>query len=152
MKLLIGTVAMVSGVLFAVSMASANPALLPKHEGYPMKNSGSPVNGQPTANDPGRPPNFARYTFLDEGAQRFYPHWDQAADICVAILRTEAGRDPHDNVVVLDFDYIASRQHFIPRRIRLLSSASESGDSINPRGARNKASPPIRIKIGICAR
>ena len=54
MKLLIGTVAMVSGVVFAVSMASANPALLPKHEGYPMKNSGSPVNGQPTANDPGQ--------------------------------------------------------------------------------------------------
>jgi hypothetical protein len=54
MKLLIGTVAMVSGVVFAVSMASANPALLPKHEGYPMKNSGSPVNGQATANDPGQ--------------------------------------------------------------------------------------------------
>src|SRR6478735_8155571 len=54
MKLLFGTVAMVSGVLFAVSMASANPALLPKHEGYPMKNSGSPVTGQPTANDPGQ--------------------------------------------------------------------------------------------------
>ena len=54
MKLLIGTVAIVSGVVFAVSMASANPALLPKHEGYPMKNSGSPVNGQPTANDPGQ--------------------------------------------------------------------------------------------------
>lgn len=54
MKLLFGTLAMVSGVLFAVSMASANPALLPKHEGYPMKNSGSPVNGQPTANDPGQ--------------------------------------------------------------------------------------------------
>jgi hypothetical protein len=54
MKLLFGTVAMVSGVLFALSMASANPALLPKHEGYPMKNSGSPVNGQPTANDPGQ--------------------------------------------------------------------------------------------------
>lgn len=54
MKLLFGTLAMVSGVLFVVSMASANPALLPKHEGYPMKNSGSPVNGQPTANDPGQ--------------------------------------------------------------------------------------------------
>ncbi len=27
---------------------------------------------------------------------RFYPDWDGAADICVAILRTEAGRDPHD--------------------------------------------------------
>lgn len=54
MKLLLGAVAMVSGVLFALSMASANPALLPKHEGYPMKNSGSPVNGQATANDPGQ--------------------------------------------------------------------------------------------------
>jgi hypothetical protein len=54
MKLVFGTVATVSGVLFVLSMASANPALLPKHEGYPMKNSGSPVNGQPTANDPGQ--------------------------------------------------------------------------------------------------
>jgi hypothetical protein len=54
MKLIIGTVATVSGVLFALSMASANPSLLPKHEGYPMKNSGSPVNGQATANDPGQ--------------------------------------------------------------------------------------------------
>ena len=54
MKLVIGTVATLSGVLFLLAMASANPALLPKHEGYPMKNSGSPVNGQPTANDPGQ--------------------------------------------------------------------------------------------------
>jgi len=54
MKLLIGTVATLSGVLFMLSVASANPALLPKHEGYPMKNSGSPVTGQPTANDPGQ--------------------------------------------------------------------------------------------------
>lgn len=54
MKLLFGTLATVSGVLFMLSVASANPALLPKHEGYPMKNSGSPVNGQPTANDPGQ--------------------------------------------------------------------------------------------------
>jgi hypothetical protein len=38
----------------------------------------------------------ARYTFLDEDSHRFYPHWDEAADICVAILRTEAGRDPLD--------------------------------------------------------
>jgi hypothetical protein len=54
MKLVIGTVATVSGLFFALSMASANPSLLPKHEGYPMKNSGSPVTGQPTANDPGQ--------------------------------------------------------------------------------------------------
>ena len=29
-------------------------------------------------------------------AHDFYPDWDGAADTCVAILRTEAGRDPHD--------------------------------------------------------
>ena len=44
-----------------------------------------------------RPPNFARFTFLDlDAAHDFYPDWDGAADICVAILHTEAGRDPHD--------------------------------------------------------
>lgn len=43
------------------------------------------------------PPNFARFTFLDLDASReFYPRWEAAADTCVAILRTEAGRDPHD--------------------------------------------------------
>jgi transcriptional regulator with XRE-family HTH domain len=44
----------------------------------------------------GGQPNFARYTFLDDDSHRFYPDWDGAADICVAILRTEAGRDPYD--------------------------------------------------------
>ena len=45
---------------------------------------------------PATPPNFARFTFLDHDSRGFYPDWDLAADICVAILRTEAGRDPHD--------------------------------------------------------
>ncbi|SDQ21516.1 helix-turn-helix domain-containing protein [Quadrisphaera sp. DSM 44207] len=45
---------------------------------------------------PTGPPNFARYTFLDADARRFYPDWERAADTAVAILRTEAGRDPHD--------------------------------------------------------
>jgi len=47
----------------------------------------------------GAPPNFARFTFLDEESHRFYPDWDTAADIAVAILRTEAGRDPHDKAL-----------------------------------------------------
>ena len=45
----------------------------------------------------GEPPNFARFTFLNlDAARGFYPDWEGAADNCVAILRTEAGRDPHD--------------------------------------------------------
>jgi transcriptional regulator with XRE-family HTH domain len=46
--------------------------------------------------DPTRPPNFARFTFLDSAARRFYPDWDLMADITVANLRTAAGRDPLD--------------------------------------------------------
>ena len=46
--------------------------------------------------DPQRPPNVARFVFLDQRARRFYPDRALAADINVAILRTEAGRDPHD--------------------------------------------------------
>lgn len=45
---------------------------------------------------PGQPPNIARFTFLDERAYQFYPDWDMFADVTVAILRTEAGRDPHN--------------------------------------------------------
>ncbi|WP_129843526.1 helix-turn-helix transcriptional regulator [Streptomyces sp. RFCAC02] len=41
-------------------------------------------------------PNLARFVFLDPAARRFHPDWERDADICVAILRTEAGRNPHD--------------------------------------------------------
>jgi hypothetical protein len=54
MKLVIGSVATLAGVFFALSLASANPAMLPKHPGYPAKQANSPVNGQPLANDPGQ--------------------------------------------------------------------------------------------------
>ena len=45
-------------------------------------------------------PNFVRFTFLDtEAAPVFYPDWGLAADTAVAILHTEAGRDPHDKAL-----------------------------------------------------
>ena len=49
--------------------------------------------------DPTRPPNFARFTFLDAAAHRFFPDWDLAADMAVANLRTAAGKDPHDKAL-----------------------------------------------------
>lgn len=45
---------------------------------------------------PGRG-NLARYNFFDERSRSFYRDWEMAANVCVAILRTEAGRDPHDH-------------------------------------------------------
>jgi transcriptional regulator with XRE-family HTH domain len=43
-----------------------------------------------------QPPNTARFVFLDERSTGFYPDWDKVAGDSVAILRAEAGRDPHD--------------------------------------------------------
>ena len=40
--------------------------------------------------------NLARFAFLDPASRRFYPDWELFADMCVAILRTHAGRNPHD--------------------------------------------------------
>jgi transcriptional regulator with XRE-family HTH domain len=40
--------------------------------------------------------NLARFQFLDDRARDFYADWSMAANIVVAILRTEAGRAPRD--------------------------------------------------------
>jgi transcriptional regulator with XRE-family HTH domain len=45
---------------------------------------------------PGRPANHGRFVFLDPRAKRFFLDWNRAADDTVAMLRAEAGRDPHD--------------------------------------------------------
>lgn len=50
----------------------------------------------PLIGDGGRVPNFARFQFLDPAALDFYPDWDLFAGMCVAVIRAEAGRDPHD--------------------------------------------------------
>jgi transcriptional regulator with XRE-family HTH domain len=45
---------------------------------------------------PGQRANFARFQFLDPRAGDFYPDWEGAAGITVALLRAEAGRYPND--------------------------------------------------------
>ena len=46
--------------------------------------------------DPVRPVNHARFVFLNPRAHDFYGDWERAANDTVAILRSEAGRDPYD--------------------------------------------------------
>jgi transcriptional regulator with XRE-family HTH domain len=43
-----------------------------------------------------RPPNNARFIFLDPHATEFFRDWDKIANDTVALLRAEAGRDPYD--------------------------------------------------------
>ncbi len=46
--------------------------------------------------DPARPANLARFVFSDPRSPDFFADWDRAANDTVAILRSEAGRDPND--------------------------------------------------------
>jgi transcriptional regulator with XRE-family HTH domain len=46
--------------------------------------------------NPDRPPNLARFVFLDPQSRRFYRDWDGIADATVGNLRAQAGRDPYD--------------------------------------------------------
>ncbi|MFD6135002.1 helix-turn-helix domain-containing protein [Isoptericola sp. NPDC060257] len=50
----------------------------------------------PVIGDGGRTPNLARFQFLDPAARDFYPDWDLFAQMCVGVMRAEAGRNPHD--------------------------------------------------------
>ena len=53
----------------------------------------------PVFDDPARPANMARFCFLDPVSRDFYPDWDDVARATVALLRTEAGRDPYDRAL-----------------------------------------------------
>ncbi len=50
----------------------------------------------PIYTDPVRPPNTARFIFLDPQATELFCDWDKVANDIVALLRAEAGRDPYD--------------------------------------------------------
>ncbi|MBF8192453.1 helix-turn-helix domain-containing protein [Nonomuraea sp. K274] len=41
-------------------------------------------------------PNHARFIFLDPRSHQFWGDWDRAADVTVALLHAQAGRDPYD--------------------------------------------------------
>jgi len=53
----------------------------------------------PVFTSPARPANPARFLFLDPGAPQFYLDWERQAQDTVAMLRSEAGRSPHDRAL-----------------------------------------------------
>ncbi|MET0475755.1 MAG: helix-turn-helix transcriptional regulator [Mycobacterium sp.] len=46
--------------------------------------------------DPVRPANLARFTFLNPRSKDFFPDWEKGANDLVASLRIEAGSNPYD--------------------------------------------------------
>src|SRR5829696_8654568 len=77
-----------------------------------------------------RPANFARFVFLDPRAGTFYADWDRAARETAAILRSAAGRDPHDRdlsdlVGELATRSEAFRTHWAAHDVRCHASAAK---------------------------
>ncbi|GAB3418368.1 helix-turn-helix transcriptional regulator [Flindersiella endophytica] len=53
----------------------------------------------PVLADPRRPANTARFVYLDPASRDFYLDWERVADDIAAILRSTAGRNPHDKAL-----------------------------------------------------
>ena len=70
----------------------------------------------PVFDDPARPANLARFNFLDPRSTDFYPDWDNAADTSVALLHTEAGRDPYDRDLTALVGELSTRSAEFRRR------------------------------------
>jgi len=86
--------------------------------------------------DRATPPNLARFAFLDERSHRFYPDWDGAANDTVAILRTEAGRDPYDQ----DLTTLVGQLSTQSREFRLRWARAQRQAALH----RQEALPPPR--------
>jgi transcriptional regulator with XRE-family HTH domain len=54
----------------------------------------------PVLADPRRPANNARFIYLDPAAHDFFGDWERAADDIAAMLRSEAGSNPHDRQLI----------------------------------------------------
>ena len=78
---------------------------------------GDPVASNPLARalfphlfpDGSAPINHARYLFLDERSQNFYPDWETSARESVSALRLLAGHDPSDRALMALVGELATR-------------------------------------------
>jgi transcriptional regulator with XRE-family HTH domain len=77
----------------------------------------------PVLADPRRPANTTRFVYLDPAAEQFFDDYDQIARDAAAMLRLEAGRDPHDEALIklvgeLSTQSALFRQHWASQDVR----------------------------------
>ncbi|MFY9934821.1 MAG: transcriptional regulator [Streptosporangiaceae bacterium] len=80
----------------------------PLYDDGPMGGDPRPVAKQPA----GGLPNLARFCFLDPRARDLYPGWEDVAGSTVAVLRSEAGRDPYNRALTDLVGELATRSEF----------------------------------------
>lgn len=77
----------------------------------------------PVLADPRRPANTTRFVYLDPAAEDFFVDYDQIARDAAAMLRLEAGRNPHDEDLVALVGELSTRselfrQHWASQDVR----------------------------------
>lgn len=71
----------------------------------------------PVLADPRRPANTTRFVYLDpEAAQEFFVDYDRIANDGAAMLRLEAGRNPHDRALIELVGELSTRSELFRRR------------------------------------
>ncbi|WP_206539280.1 helix-turn-helix transcriptional regulator [Nocardiopsis halotolerans] len=71
----------------------------------------------PVLADPRRPANTARFVYLDpEAAREFFVDYDRIANDAAAMLRLEAGRNPHDRALIALVGELSTRSELFRQR------------------------------------
>lgn len=89
-----------AGLQRTLDAITGGPAFVrDRHQNLIATNALGAAFYSPVIGTSGRVPNLARFQFLDPASRDFYPDWDLFAQMCVGIMRVEAGRDPHDRTL-----------------------------------------------------
>jgi transcriptional regulator with XRE-family HTH domain len=70
----------------------------------------------PVLADPRRPANTTRFVYLDPAAPEFFVDHDRIANDAAAMLRLEAGRNPHDKALIELVGELSTRSELFRRR------------------------------------
>jgi transcriptional regulator with XRE-family HTH domain len=70
----------------------------------------------PVLADPRRPVNTTRFVYLDPHAAEFFVDYDQIAKDAAAMLRLEAGRNPHDKALIALVGELSTQSELFRKR------------------------------------
>jgi transcriptional regulator with XRE-family HTH domain len=104
----------------------------------------------PVLADPRRPANTTRFLYLDPAAQEFFVDWDRIANDAAAMLRLEAGRNPHDRGLIELVGELSTRSELFRKRwashdVRFPTSTPPPRTAPPPTDSRcSPAGPPHR--------
>jgi len=70
----------------------------------------------PVLASPRRPANTTRFVYLDPAAPEFFVDYDRIANDAAAMLRLEAGRNPHDKALIELVGELSTRSELFRRR------------------------------------